>query len=213
MVISTIERSQLGIMLIDVQPTFWKYAFGNNSDLKEAVMLRIEHLLMLADWMDLPLITTFEHPIEKHGQLPDRLEKVFPENGQRFTKHTYNCCSEPMIREAITRLSVQQFAIAGAETDVCILQSVLGLLKMEYQVFILEDCLFTSEPHPGPSLRRMYQAGAIPSTLKSLAYELTKSVDHTPWMTTWIKPDLEHHKQFPKKFRQPEDFPKWDPKL
>lgn len=213
MTIATIDGSQLGIMLIDVQPTFWEYAFSNNSGLKEAVMVRIEHLLMLADWMDLPLIATFEHPIEKHGQLPDRLEKVFPENGQCFTKHTYNCCSEPMIKEAIKHLSVQKFAVAGAETDVCILQSVLGLLNMGYQVFLLEDCLFTSEPHPGPSLRRMYQAGAIPSTLKTLAYELTKSVDHTPWMATWIEKDRDDVKSFPEEFNQPEAFPEWDPKL
>ena len=33
---------------------------------------------------------------------------------------------------------------AGAEIDVYVMQSVLGLLDMGYEVFLLEDCIFTS---------------------------------------------------------------------
>jgi len=210
---TVIDRSNLGILLIDAQPHFWNSAFSNNEEKMEAVLIRMEHLLMLADWMELPLITTSEHPVSKHGQLPDRLEKVFPEHGQRFTKHTYNCCSEIAIQEAINGLSVQQFVVSGAETDVCILQSVLGLLNMGYQVFLLEDCIFTSEAHPGPAIRRMYHAGAIPSTFKSLAYELTGSVDHTPWLPTWTEKGKDHIKPFPENYRRIESFPPWEPKI
>lgn len=207
------ERSDVGVLLIDVQPLFWDLAFDGDEAAQEPVMARLVHLLMLAEWMELPLIATFEHPVEQNGQLPERLEEVFPAHGQRFTKRTYNCCLEPTIREAIKRLPVQQFAVAGAETDVCILQSVMGLLGMGYQVFLLEDCLFTSEPHRGPALRRMYQAGAIPCTFKSFAYELAESVDHTPWLETWLERDTEYAKPFPEAFDPPEDFPGWRPKL
>ena len=48
----------------------------------------------------------------------------------------------------------RQIAVAGAETDVCILQSTLGLLEAGYEVFLLEDCLSTTEASPGPALRR-----------------------------------------------------------
>lgn len=202
-----VERSSVAVLLIDVQPAFWDYAFGQSEEVKEPVMIRLQHLLMLADWMELPILATFEHPVAENGQLPEQLERVFPAGGQRFTKRTYNCCLEPTIREAIKRLPVKQFAVAGAETDVCILQSVLGLLRMGYQVFLLEDCLFTSESHPGAALRRMAQAGAIPCTLKSLAYELSESVDHTPWLPTWIERDRDYAKPFPKDFGPLEEFP------
>jgi hypothetical protein len=194
-----------------VQPIFWEYAFEKKEELKSAVMIRLEHLLMLTDWFELPIITTFEHPKDRNGELPDELEKVFPARGQRFTKRTYDLTSEPGIREAIENMGVKQVVVAGAETDVCVMQSVLGLLEMEIEVFVLEDCLFTTEPHPGIALRRMYQAGAIPSTFKSFAYELTKSVEHTPWIETWI--DRESGKPFPEAFQFPEIFPPWDPKI
>ena len=214
MEIAGIESSNIGVLLIDAQPAFWDYAFPDNDDKKEPVMVRLEHLLMLADWMELPLIATFEDPVSENGELPDRLEAVFPAEGQRFTKKTFNCTLEWTISQAIKRLSVQQFAVAGAETDVCIMQSVLGLLRMGYQVFLLEDCLFTTEPHPGPALRRMYQAGAIPSTLKSLAYELVISTDRIPWYPEgWIERDRTYAKPFPKEFLVPEKWPSWEPKF
>ena len=211
--ISRIEREQIGVLLIDVQPVFWDYAFPDDDDRKEPVMVRLEHLLMLAGWLELPLITTFEIPVSENGELPERLEAVFPSNGQRFTKNYFDCTSEKDIREAIEGLPVRQFVVAGAETDVCIMQSVLGLLQMGYQVFLLEDCLFTSESQPGPALRRMVQAGAQPCTLKTMAYELVKCVDNVPWYPEgWLERDQPDIKLFPKKFIPPEEWPPWEPK-
>ena len=207
-----IEAAQLGILLIDAQPLFWDNAFPDGYDQKEPTMVRLEHLLMLADWMEIPVITTFEEPVANNGELPERLEKVFPADGQRFTKRTYNCTLETEIRLAVKQLHVSQFAVAGAETDVCILQSVVGLMGMGYQVYILEDSLFTSEPHPGPALRRMVQAGAIPCTVKTLAYELVLSTDNTPWYPDdWVDRERSSVKPFPEAFIVPEKWPPWEP--
>jgi hypothetical protein len=136
----------------------------------------LEFLLGLATAYDLPCVATFEQPVAKKGWLPERLEARFPSHGERFTKNTFNCCGEEEIRDALARLGRSQFAVAGGETDVCVLQSVLGLIEGGYQVFLLEDCLFSSEPVVGPAIRRMEQAGAVPSTVKTLSYELRRSV-------------------------------------
>jgi len=205
-----IDTSQIGVLLIDVQPVFWDYAFPDNGERKESIMVRLEHLLMLTDWLELPLIATFEKPVSENGELPERLEAVFPNNGQRITKNYFGCVSEGAIRRAIEQLPVRQFVVAGAETDVCVMQSVLGLLDRGYQVFLLEDCLFTSELQPGPALRRMYQAGALPSTLKMMAYEMVKCVDNVPWYPeTWLNRDLPDSKPFPENFIPPEEWPVW----
>ena len=164
--------------------------------------------------MDLPLVATFEKPIAENGELPERLEAVFPAKGQRFVKNFFGCMTEPDIAGAIKELPIKQIAVAGAETDVCILQSVLGLLQMGYQVFLLEDCLFTSEPRPAPALRRMYQAGAIPCTLKSMAYELVRCVDDIPWYPeAWEMKDHTGAKPFLDNFIPPEKWPVWKSKL
>ena len=199
----SVNPSEVGILLIDAQPLFWDRMHGP----KEPVLARIEHLLMLAGYWGIPLIATFEHPVDRKGLLPDRLECVFPNHGQRFVKRAYNCCAETPIREAIKSLSVGQLAVAGSETDVCVLQSALGVLAMGYQVFVLEDCLFSSEPHLGPALERIYRAGAIPCTLKTFAYELTGTVDRTPWLDE----GKALSEPLPRSFSPPERLPSWVP--
>jgi len=214
MMIPRIDRSNVGLLLIDVQPTFLDYAFPDQSEGLESLLVRYEHLLMLADWMDLPLIATFEIPISENGELPERLEAVFPAHGQRFEKNYFGCMSEPDISAAIKELPITQIAVAGAETDVCVMQSVLGLLQEGFQVFILVDCLFTSEAHPGPALQRMVQADAVPCTLKALSYEIARCVEDVPWYSeAWEMKDHPGAKPFPKNFTPPEEWPVWEPKF
>ena len=176
---------------------------------KDPVLVRLERLLMLSDWLKLPFIATFEHPVDEKGWLPERLERMFPQHGQRFVKKTFNCCSEVPIRNAITKLLITQVAVAGGETDVCILQSSLGLIDMGLQVFLLEDCLFTSERHARPALDRMYHGGVIPSTLKTLYYELIRTVDTEARPREWMERARTFEEFF--KFPQLESLPPWEP--
>lgn len=176
-----IDRSSVGIILIDVQPVFVDIMSGSG----EPVMERLEQLLVLADVTQIPFIATFEHPTEQNGWLPDRLEKVFPKHGERFVKRTFCLCREPEIRSKLEKLKIKQIVLAGCETDVCVLQSALGLLEMGYQVFLLEDSVFTNESHPEPAIKRMYQAGVIPSTYKTFFYEMTQSVDRKTLPAAW----------------------------
>jgi nicotinamidase-related amidase len=196
------DASRVGILLIDVQPAFVDTMHGS----KEPLLTRLECLLTLATCLNIPTIATFEEPVERKGRLPEPLEKAFPTQGQRFTKKSFNCCSESRIVDEIRRLEVKQVVVAGAETDVCVLQSVLGLLKMGLTVFVLEDCVFTSEAHSRPALNRMYYAGAIPSTVKTLFYELkgTVDADSTPANRRNAFND------FTARF-QVEKLPPWDP--
>ncbi|UCC39271.1 MAG: isochorismatase family protein [Candidatus Aminicenantes bacterium] len=176
-----IDRSSVGIILIDVQPVFVDIMSGSG----EPVMERLEQLLVLADVTQIPFIATFEHPTEQNGWLPDRLEKVFPKHGERFVKRTFCLCREPEIRSKLEKLKIKQIVLAGCETDVCVLQSALGLLEMGYQVFLLEDSVFTNESYPEPAIKRMYQAGVIPSTYKTFFYEMTQSVDRKTLPAAW----------------------------
>jgi nicotinamidase-related amidase len=184
----TVDPRDAALVLIDVQPFFVELAA-----VPDAIVTRIEHLLLLAQSFEMPVVATFEHPVERNGWLPERLERVFPAPAAgvpgapaaRFVKRHFNLYAEPEIRAAVTALGRGQMIVAGAETDVCVLQSVLGLLGAGLAVFLVEDCLFTHETNTGPALRRMQQAGAVPTTYKTLYYELTRSVDSPRLHHAW----------------------------
>ncbi len=116
-----------------------------------------------------------------NGESPERLKAMFLVHGRRFVKNSFGGLSEASIQKAVEELPGREIAVAGAEIDLCVMQSVPGLLEPGYEVYLLEDCLFSSEPEPAPALRRMMQAGAVSATLKKLVYELSECVDHTTW--------------------------------
>jgi nicotinamidase-related amidase len=198
----TVEPRDLAIAVIDVQPYFLE---GWMAGEVEPLLTRLEFLFALATVYDVPLLATFEQPVETKGWLPERLEPFLPAHGQKQTKETFNCCGEATIEAAIAALGRRQIAVAGGETDVCVLQSVLGLIEAGKQVFLLEDVLFSSEPHVGPAIRRMEAAGAIPSTVKMLNYELRRSVAAPRAEAVYAPPDGSPA------LRAPEKLPPWSP--
>jgi nicotinamidase-related amidase len=198
----TVQPENLAILVVDVQPFFLD---GWMAGASESLLTRLEVLFGLATVYDLPCLATFEQPVEQKGRLPERLEAFFPVHGERYTKNSFNCCGEADIRAALASMGRSQFAVAGGETDVCVLQSVLGLIEAGYQVFLLEDCLFSSEPHVGPALRLMEAAGAVPTTVKTLNYELRRSVARAS-SKALLKQRLPHLV-----LPEPEELPVWQP--
>ena len=67
--------------------------------------------------------------------------------------------------------------MAGCETDVCVLQSCLGLLGLGYDVYVVEELVFSSSRNVDAAIARMKAAGAVFLTYKSLYYELIEAVD------------------------------------
>jgi len=187
------RRDELTLLVIDVQPLFWQTLHdGPDSGLKQ----RLRHLLMLATAWRLPTLATLEQPISRKGSLVDFLTPVFPPDAVVREKNSFSCCGETEIVEWLKAQRGRQGALAGAETDVCVLQSALDLLRLNFEVFLIEDCVFSSATDTSTARQRMWQAGVIPVTFKSLAYELAGRVADAPWL-----PEAEPHG-----VRLPDDF-------
>lgn len=192
------------VVLIDAQPGFFVSVAG--AEVPAPVARRWEKLLVMARCLELPTLATFEEP-ERNGWLSDACEHAWPVHGLRYVKRTFDCCLEPEIWAALLEIRHTQLLVAGTETDVCVLQSVLSLVERGHEVFLLEDCVASSEPHTRPALARMYAAGAVPCTLKTAYYELMKSVavcrDPSSGRAGW---DL-----LMREFDDPESLPEWQP--
>jgi nicotinamidase-related amidase len=192
------------VLLIDAQPGFFLELRG--MDVGEAIELRWQMLLAMCRCLELPAIATFEEP-SRNGWLSERCEREWPTRGVRVVKRTFDCCGAPQVVAALAEAGRTQVIVAGAETDVCVLQSVLSLLARRYEVFLLEDCVASTDTHTRPALARMYAAGAVPCTLKTAYYELAKSVDvcRDPGS---VGPGWTALMQV---FGEPEALPEWQP--
>ena len=103
-----LSPAETGVLLIDAQTFFWEHMHGE----PEPVAARTERLLRLADWLDLPVVATFEEPRATKGDLPKRLEAAMPDRSQRFSKKTFDCLADKKIRATLEGLGRRSIATA-----------------------------------------------------------------------------------------------------
>jgi isochorismate hydrolase len=160
--------------LIDVQDYFLSEV---DKSRRPHLKTNSRFLVRLLDYFHIPLVVTLERPVDRKGRLPKEIRKHLGERTQTFEKDFFDLAKDADIRAHIERLGKKQAILAGCETDVCILQSCLGLLDLGYDVFLVEELLFSSSRNVDAAIARMQTAGAVLLSYKSLYYELVEAVD------------------------------------
>jgi nicotinamidase-related amidase len=160
--------------IIDVQD-FFLAQLGNRT-LRTKIESNLLSFARLLGHFRIPMIATLERPVLRKGRLPQRLAKLC-DTAQLFEKDSFDLTKEKRIREHLSGLSRTQALLAGCETDVCVLQSCLGLLDLGHEVFVVEDLLFSSSRNVEAAIARMKAAGAVFLSYKTLFYELVEAVE------------------------------------
>jgi hypothetical protein len=163
----------LGV-IIDVQGFFLSQAV---KPLRSRIRMNTRNFARLLGYFQVPIIVTLERPVDHKGSLPKEISKHLRELAQTFEKDFFDLTREEKIRDQLGRLKKTQVIAVGCETDVCVLQSCLGLLGLGYEVYVVEDLLFSSARNVAPAIARMQAEGAVFLTYKSLYYELVEAVE------------------------------------
>ena len=160
--------------IVDVQGFFLAQI---DKRLRSRIVTNTRNFARLLGYLRIPVIVTVERPLEQKGVLPREIAKHLGELAQTFEKDFFDLTKEKAIRGHLGRLKKKQAIVAGCETDVCVLQSCLGLLSLGYEVFVVEELLFSSARNVDAAIERMKSEGAVFLSYKTLFYELIESVD------------------------------------
>jgi nicotinamidase-related amidase len=163
--------------IIDVQDFFLAQLDG--PDARANMETNLVNFARLLDSFRIPIVATLERPVESKGALPDPL-KAGLARAKLFEKDFFDLTKEKEIRDHLARLKKKQIVVAGCETDVCVLQSCLGLIDLGYEVFVIEDLVFSSAHDVAAALARMQAEGAVLLSYKTLYYELIQAVGGGP---------------------------------
>ena len=158
--------------IIDVQDFFLAQV---DSAARAKLEANLGNFARLLDYFRIPIVATLERPVDRKGDLPDALKAQLA-NAKVFDKEFFDLTKDNEIRDHLARLDKKQIVVAGCETDVCVLQSCLGLIDLGYQVFVVEDLVFSSARNVDAALARIQGAGAVFLTYKTLYYELIETV-------------------------------------
>jgi nicotinamidase-related amidase len=97
------------------------------------------------------------------------------DGSSRFEKLAFSCCGEPGFLEHVRGTGRTAAIVAGTESHVCVLQTVLDLLAAGFAVAVVEDAVGSRRPADRrAAIERMRQEGARITTVESLLYELTE---------------------------------------
>ena len=163
----------LGV-IIDVQEFFLLQV---EKRLRSKLKVNISNFARLLRYFEVPTVVTLERPIEQKGRLPAVIGNTLGGIAATFGKNFFDLTKEKKIRDHLGSLKKKQVIVAGCETDVCVLQSCLGLLNLGYEVFVVEELLFSSAQNVASAIARMKSEGAVVLTYKSLYYELIEAVE------------------------------------
>jgi nicotinamidase-related amidase len=159
-------------IIIDVQEFF----LPQDNRLRSRVKTNARNFARLLGYFRIPIVVTLERPVDRKGSCPKEINKHLGNLTALFEKDFFDLTKDRKIRDHLEHLNRKQVVLAGCETDVCVLQSCLGLLGLGYEVYAVEELLFSSSRNVASAIARMQAAGAVLLTYKSLYYELLESV-------------------------------------
>ena len=134
----------------------------------------------LLAYLRIPTILTLERPVDRKGAVPAGIEATLGSATKVFEKGFFDLTKEKPIRMYLKRLKRKQIVVAGCETDVCVLQSCLGLLDLGFDVFAVEELLFSSTSRTEAAEERLKSAGVTFVSYKTLYFELVEAVADGP---------------------------------
>ena len=165
--------------LVDYQPFFLAQLDARP---RSRLGVNTKNFVRLLGYFRIPMIATIERQIDRKGAVPEEISAHFGGGTRVFEKDFFDLTKEKTIRDHLRRLKKKQVIVAGCETDVCVLQSCLGLLGLGYEVYAVEEILFSSAHNTDAAIARLKAAGVVFLTYKTLFYELIEAVDGGPHM-------------------------------
>ena len=157
------SATDAGLLVIDVQEKLMPFIRD-----AAAVTRNIAFLIDAAKVLEVPVQATEQYPKglgatvgELARRLPDRPDKV-----------AFSCCAIPAVVEGFRRGARPKVVLAGMETHVCVQQTALDLLALDFRVFIPIDAVASrfALDHD-VALRRLEKAGAVLTTSEAVVFE------------------------------------------
>lgn len=159
-----------GLLVIDVQARLVPKIQGAT-----ALIRNIAFLLDVAKVLEVPVQATEQYP----KGLGPTVAQLLPHLPERPAKVAFSSCAVPAVIDTFHRLARPKVVLTGIESHVCVLHTALDLLAAGFRVYLAVDAVGARyRLDHETALRRLEQAGAIPTTAEGCAFEWMGGADH-----------------------------------
>jgi len=186
-----LELQDSQLVLVDYQSQLMPVMHEGEAVLRNGVRLaQMAHLLKVPTW------GTEQNP-ERLGHNPVEISEVCR---RTLAKMSFGACEEGLgevlrpqasapsgnarslprhLQKAVPSPVRNSVVIAGCEAHICLLQTALGLLEEEFEVWVVTDaCASRSERNRDAAFDRLAGAGAELLTTEMVAFEWLRTAEH-----------------------------------
>ncbi len=173
--VNMIEQELAALLVVDVQE---KLLPAITSDVSRDVLDCCAQLVRMAGIFELPVFVTEQYP-KGLGHTDKQILTAFPEPPGVFEKSTMSCWRDPVFCDALRASGREHIIVCGVEAHVCVQQTVLDLLRVDYVPFLPVNAIASRfECDKSVAIERMRHAGAEVTTAEALIFELVERCDH-----------------------------------
>ncbi|MBN1437262.1 MAG: isochorismatase family protein [Sedimentisphaerales bacterium] len=160
------------LLVADIQDAFLPHILNI-----ERVIKRSQVAVQAAQVLELPIIVTEQYP-QGLGRTVAPLQKTLAQIPYH-EKLTFNCLSEPAIKQAILAANCHQVLIVGIEAHICVSQTAHALLAQGFTCHVAADAVSSRKQIDYDiALARMRHAGITITTTEAAVMEMTQSSRH-----------------------------------
>lgn len=163
----SLERKKTALLVIDVQDKLF-----NQVERSCEVMLTMQKVIKGFQILNLPVLVSEQYP-KGLGPTIATLKTTLRDNQAYLSKTTFSCLKDPIIKEMIQKLNINQWVLVGIEAHVCVLQTAKDLLRMGKEVVVLNDAISSRSLYDfSTAIAEMRDCGARISSAETILFEL-----------------------------------------
>ncbi|MDQ6618187.1 MAG: isochorismatase family protein [Pseudomonadota bacterium] len=169
-----LDRDQSLLLVVDVQTRLAPHIAD-----RAALVARVGALLATARIFGIPRRLT-EHCPGQLGVVVEEVRAGFTDD-EIFVKTFFGAAEHEEFVAMLRSTGRSQLVVAGMEAHVCVMQTVLGLLNLGFEVTAVADAIgsrVSRRRDRALALGRMRDAGAILASSETVLFEWTRSGDH-----------------------------------
>jgi nicotinamidase-related amidase len=170
-----IDRSDSVLLVVDAQP-----AFSGASDGAAVAAARSREvagwLVGVAVALEVPVVVTEEDP-GVNGPTDVVIANRLPGRTPILPKAVFGLADEPAILAAVQATGRRTAILVGAETDVCVAQSAVGLRDRGHRVVVVADATFSPGEMHEHGLAHVREAGVEVRHAKGVYYDWIRTLE------------------------------------
>ena len=159
------ERSSTAFVMVDIQEAFRPYIHDMDEVIDNSVKM-----VKGSEILKIPLLVTEQYPKGLGRTIP---EIELPDGIDPMEKLHFSSVGSEEFKRSLEELDVRSVVVFGIETHVCVLQTVLDLLEMGYEVHVVADAVSSrTKENREIGFERMRQSGAFIASTEMVLFQL-----------------------------------------